>query len=334
LLEDTLGPVLFIGVDLGGSGTRAVLADAHGHVLAIGRGPTGLLGGSGAAARRYLARALEAVLAPIAPQVQGVPCMVFAGTRGLSIPGRRDQLILQLRARLPSAADVRVANDALIGLWGGLAGSEGAAVVAGAGSIAFARTADGREGRAGGWGYLLGDEGSAYWLGREALAHFLRALETRADFDSLCKAVAGTLGRSTPSDVLTWYYAGQNQVTRLADLAPLVSRAAEAGDTCAQLILARGGRALAEQASAAARQVWPESLPETLPVACSGGVWSAGACLQDAFDAALAEHLPGARRTPPRLPPVGGAVLLALGADRTPPTPEVIPGLVEGLRRF
>src|SRR5206468_1901212 len=147
--------------------------------------------------------------------------------------------------------------------------------------------------------------------------------------DTLCEAVARAVGHTSPSDVLAWFYAGQDQVTRLADLAPLVSHAADTGSTCAQSILARGGRALAEQASAAARQVWPESLPDPLRVACSGGVWSAGRCLEDPFDAALAEHLPGARRTPPRLPPVGGAVLLAMGADRTPPVREVVAGLVD-----
>ena len=70
-----------------------MLADVDGQVLATGSGPTGLLGGSGAAARRHLARALDRVLAPVGPLVGDRPCVVFAGTRGLSIPGRRDNLI-------------------------------------------------------------------------------------------------------------------------------------------------------------------------------------------------------------------------------------------------
>src|ERR1043166_3615923 len=137
----------FVGIDLGGSGTRAVLADASGKILAFGRGPTGLLGGGGAAAHRQLARALDKALAPIAARVGRASSTVFAGTRGLSIPGRRERLELELTTRFP-VAQVHVSNDAHIGLWGGLGGQPGVAVIAGAGSIALARNAEGVEGRA------------------------------------------------------------------------------------------------------------------------------------------------------------------------------------------
>ena len=140
-------PGLFVGIDLGGSGTRAALVDTDGTVLATGRGPTGLRDGTSAG--RQLKRALDAALAPIAPRVGYAECAVFAGTRGLSVPGRRDRLELELTTRFPQGR-VQVANDAFIGFWGGLAGQAGVAVVAGAGSIAFARDANGREARAGG----------------------------------------------------------------------------------------------------------------------------------------------------------------------------------------
>jgi N-acetylglucosamine kinase-like BadF-type ATPase len=324
---------LFIGLDLGGSGTRAALVDAEGNVLATGTALTGLLGGGGAASRRHLGRALDAALAAIRPLVGDQACRVFAGTRGLSIPGRRDSLVLELKLRLP-AAEVRVSNDALIGLWGGLAGRQGVAVVAGAGSIALARSADGREGRAGGWGYVLGDEGSGYWIGREALATYLRTLEGRSSPGQMTDLVAKTLGRSSVIESLGWLYGGQDQVARLAELAPLVSQAAGGGDGCASEILAQAGRALAEIAGAAARQVWGALLPESLPVTGCGGVWTAGPALDDAFALALAEALPGALRVAPRLTAVGGAILLAMGADRTPLDDDVLNGVAAGLAAF
>src|ERR1700736_2604563 len=126
---------MYLGIDLGGSGTRAALVEGAGHVLATGKsGPSGHLGGP--AGRRLLGRALDAALASIVPLIGSEPCVIHAGTTGLSIPGRSDSLALEFSRRFPQAT-VHVSNDALVALWGGLAGHEGVAVLAGTGSIAL-----------------------------------------------------------------------------------------------------------------------------------------------------------------------------------------------------
>ena len=80
---------LYVGLDLGGSGTRAALADAEGTVLATGQGrPIGHRRERRGSAP--VGRSLDAALAPIAARVGTAPCVVHAGTRGLSLPGRRD----------------------------------------------------------------------------------------------------------------------------------------------------------------------------------------------------------------------------------------------------
>jgi N-acetylglucosamine kinase-like BadF-type ATPase len=325
-------PPLFVGLDLGGSGTRAALADADGQVLAIGQGGTsGIVGG--AAGRRLLGRALDAALAPIAARIGADACVVHAGTRGLSVPGRRDGLLLELRQRLPTA-DVHISNDALIALSGSLAGREGVAVLAGTGSIALARSADGREGRAGGWGYLLGDEGSGYWLGREAIAAHLHVLEGRAARGVLAQQVGEAVGVRGVPEVIAWVNSSDNPVARLAGLAPLISRAAALGDFAASDILARAGCALAELGVAAARQVWPAGGPERLNVTCCGAVWAAGSALVGPFAQALGARLPGVAVAAPLLPPVGGAILLAMTAGNAKrPDPAVLDALIEAFAR-
>jgi N-acetylglucosamine kinase-like BadF-type ATPase len=318
-----------VGIDLGGSGTRAALADGCGNVVALGRGPTGLV--SGAAANRRLARALDLVLAPIAVRIVDEDHVsIVAGTRGLSVPGRRERLELELTTRFPRAT-VQVSNDAHIGLWGGLAGAPGVAVVAGAGSIALARSAEGREGRAGGWGYVLGDEGSGYWLGREAIRGYLRHLEGRTETGELTRLVAEAIKRSSVVDVLGWFYGGHDQVERLAALAPLVSQAAARGDDLAVDILERAGHALAGASAAAARQVFAEAELQGLKVVCVGGVWAAGTVLDHAFGQSLGKVLPGAERVPTKLSPLGGALLLAMHADQTRVDTEVVERLAERL---
>src|SRR5690606_20463167 len=64
---------------------------------------------------------------------------------------------------------VIVTHDARGLVIGGTPAGCGIALIAGTGSFAFARTADGREDRCGGWGWLLGDEGSGYAVTGAAL---------------------------------------------------------------------------------------------------------------------------------------------------------------------
>jgi N-acetylglucosamine kinase-like BadF-type ATPase len=313
---------MYLGIDFGGSGTRAALVDGGGELRATGKGgPSGHLGGP--AGRRLLGRALDATLAPIAPLLlHSTACVIHAGTTGLSVPGRGESVALELSRRFP-LAEVHVSNDALIALWGGLAGREGVAVLAGTGSIALARSADGREARSGGWGYLLGDEGGAYWLGRQAITAYLRWLEGRGPAGVLVDLVQEAVGRRvrTVAEVIAWLSAAASHVSRLASLAPLMSQAADAGDPLAVEILGSAGQALAELAVAAARQLWPEAMTDPRAIACCGGVWAAGRALEAPFAAALAQGLPRATLAPPRLPPVAGAVLLAMGAAATPLPP-------------
>src|SRR6185369_9424761 len=103
---------LYVGLDVGGSGTRSALATANGQLLAIGfGGPSGHRGG--AAGHRILQRALARAVAPIEAHVGEQPCTVHIGLRGLSIPGRRETALTELTTRLPGA-QVRISNDALI----------------------------------------------------------------------------------------------------------------------------------------------------------------------------------------------------------------------------
>jgi N-acetylglucosamine kinase-like BadF-type ATPase len=295
---------MFVGIDAGGSGTRAALATVDGALQAVGfGGPSNSL--TGEAGRRRLEEALHAALAPVAQRVGTGKCVVHGGVRSLSVPGKEEAFRAAVRQILPGA-EVRVSNDARIALCGALGGSEGVAVLAGTGSIAMARAADGREARAGGLGYLLGDEGSAFWLGREAVRAALSGAQCPLR-DRLTRA-AGT------DDLLGWVYAPGTPVQRLAELAPLVAEAAVAGDALATTLLRRAGEELAALAQGAATALWGRALPAAVRVAPCGGVWRAGAALIEPFEMALQQLAPGARVVQPRLPPVGGALLLAMGS--------------------
>jgi hypothetical protein len=77
------------------------------------------------------------------------------------------------------AERVLVTTDGAIALEGALGGCPGILLIAGTGSVGYARGADGRVERCGGWGMIVGDEGSAWSLGRNGLAAALRAADGR-----------------------------------------------------------------------------------------------------------------------------------------------------------
>jgi N-acetylglucosamine kinase-like BadF-type ATPase len=322
---------LYVGLDAGGSGTRAALASASGELIAIGQGgPSGVLGG--AAGQRILRRALAEALAPIVSGARSEPVTVHAGLRGLSIPGRREAALAELQAHFPRQR-ISISNDALIAQWGGLGGQPGVALLAGTGSIALARHADGREARSGGYGYLVSDEGGAFWLGREAIGASLRALDGRGPPTALAQGLLRATRQENLLDLVGWLYRGHSQVERVAHLAPSVTRAATLNDPVARDIVKRGAHALADLASSAARQLWADAPPNPLHVARCGGVWTAGDVLRKPFDRALRRTLPTGRSSPPRLSPVGGALLLAMRADGVVLENGLVAALVKSFER-
>jgi N-acetylglucosamine kinase-like BadF-type ATPase len=249
----------YVGIDAGGSGTRAALATPDGKVLAIARaGPSGSVGG--ATGLRLLRRALESVLSPLVGEVGSNARAVHLGLRGLSIAGRREAALQLLAGRLPQAR-VEVTTDAAIALEGALAGQQGVAVLAGTGSIALARRGDGVEVRGGGFGYLVGDEGSGFWLGREAVAASLRSLDGRGPPTALGALLCEKLRLGSVADLVPWAYRGRSPVPRIAALAPLVARAAAAHDPVATSLLQRAAHALAELAIAVTARAWPDGPP-------------------------------------------------------------------------
>ena len=96
------------------------------------------------------------------------------------------------------AGRVQVVNDAeLMGPAAGYSG--GISVVAGTGSIAVARSRDGRMLAAGGWGWILGDEGSAPALVRDAAKAIRGAIDAGDGADPLTDALMAELGTDDPT---------------------------------------------------------------------------------------------------------------------------------------
>src|SRR6059058_753277 len=179
-----------LGIDAGGTKTVCLLADAHGAILSEGRGPGANLHTAGElAVEKVLHAAMEAAIG----DRDITPAAVCLGIAGVD---REDEArtVRTIMRRIGYKARTVVVNDALIALVAGAGNAPGIVIIAGTGSIVYGRNARHEAARAGGWGHIIGDEGSGYWIGREALAAVMRAVDGRGPATALSGMVLEHFG--------------------------------------------------------------------------------------------------------------------------------------------
>jgi len=157
-------------------------------------------------------------------------------------------------------------------------------VIAGTGSAAWGRNADGAEARAGGWGYLLGDEGSGYWLGREAVRYSLRRMNQGLPTDQLTAALLASCGVDHPNRLIAQFHSPDTGRRFWAQQVRYVVEAAAAGHPASQELLEQAGQDLAGLALQVLHQL---EIPG--PVILGGGLGMNVVPLQDSFRRHLAE---------------------------------------------
>jgi N-acetylglucosamine kinase-like BadF-type ATPase len=229
--------VLVLGIDIGGTSTRALVTTVAGDPVGFGSAGAGNpVTVPEAEATANLRAALAAALSGVDPA--GIRAVV-AGAAGASRAEPVERTIRDAGVGCP----VRVVGDAVTAFAAGTDEPAGTVLVAGTGAVAarvengsLVRTADGL-------GWLLGDLGSAFWIGREAAVatadrHYDGTPET-----PLTRAVGAALGagdetgRSTVDGDRIVAAVYRREPRALAALAPLVADAA--GDPLATAILDR-----------------------------------------------------------------------------------------------
>ena len=301
---------LVLGIDGGGTGTVVLLAKrTREGWKVLGRGESGPSNRQAVGTPAALAaldeatgRAFAAAGRPRSP--------VRAACLGLAGAGRANdqEIVREWAVQAKLASHVQVIEDAALLLAAGTPAGWGVAVVAGTGSIAYARSADGRTARSGGWGPLLGDEGSGYAVAIAGLRAAARSADGRAAATPLTDRLLAAYGLTRPEELIGVVYRGGDRAT-LAALAPIVLAAAEAGDPVAEHIIRDAAGELASATAAAARQL---NLGAAFPVALAGGLLMASMAYRERFLTVLADR--GLTVGPVTLvtEPAEGAVRLAL----------------------
>jgi len=277
----------FVGVDGGGSNTRAVVVSETLEV--IGQGASG-------ASNHYVAGteqaslncrlAVDAALIDsrrIVPKFNSDEIASFGfGLAGVRRETDAAPMRIQLRDLFPNQPFI-LDTDVAAAHAGAFSGGPGIVLSAGTGAIAMGIDARGDRYHADGWGPLMGDEGSGYWLGQEALRAVVRDVDGRGPKTRLTSTVLHALGVVNADALVQTVHSPNCTREHIAGLARLVLEAADAGGQVAISIRDRAVSHLSISVAAVAhamlskvqeRLIAGEAVPPLdLPVALRGGLF-------------------------------------------------------------
>lgn len=202
---------MVIGIDVGGTKTKAVLFDQDGNaVKEITVGSSHLSAGSD---EMIIANLKQCLLDDTAP--------IVIGYAGYGKSRAMQEKITQLVHTAFENRMVVICSDLETAVYSTLGDRDGIAVILGTGSIALKQTERTIE-RRGGYGYVLSDEGSGYAIGRQILRTYVRTIDQRMPDTGIVKAVMDTFHLNDPSEIITSILdEGRINRTKIASIARL-----------------------------------------------------------------------------------------------------------------
>ena len=210
---------LVVGMDVGGTSSRAVVADLEGRVL--GRGSAG----GGNPVSRGVGPAMAAIRAALEEALEGLDRSDVAanviGAAGFGADFAAHEALQQVWCELGLPGEATLVGDIEVAFASGSPEPDGSVLISGTGAIA-GELVGGRPGRvADGLGWLLGDHGSGYWVGREAVRHAC-APSTGLDDDLAVRVAERLTGRRLVDRMAIVAAAYAIEPVQLSELAGLV----------------------------------------------------------------------------------------------------------------
>jgi glucosamine kinase len=306
----------YLGIDGGGSKTTCVVGDESSILATVTVGGSNITRVGEAGARAALHQAIREACGAARINLQQVSCACI----GAAGAGRSEiaDTVRKIVAEIISGK-IEVVGDMEIALAAAFGAGPGVIVIAGTGSIAFGRDAQGRTARAGGWGFAVSDEGSAHWIGREAVRAVLRAADqsggdqAERESSGLAERLFRELKTSGRLDSLPQLARAANSDPDFAALFPAVLAAAEAGDAVARKVIGGGSHELAQLAAIVLRRLFSgqRSPALSVPMAMAGGVFRHAAMIRELFYNEVRAANPNVVLNPEVVDPVHGALQMA-----------------------
>ena len=294
-----------LGVDGGGTKTECVLMDAAGKIMARSvSGPSNPYRVGVEAAAREVEKAADVCLQEAGAGRNEVAA-IGAGLAGTGNPELREGMRASLSAAFPGAV-VSVFTDLETAL---AAAGEGAVIVlvAGTGSAAIGRNAQGQVWRTGGQGPRLGDDGSAFDIGSRAVARAMKEREQLGTDSALGRKILERFGYASWQELKERATGQPDNVFPL--VFPVVAAAADDGDPAAREILLQAAGELASLVNAVAEHSGQGR--EEIKIVKMGGMVGKCVYFDEQLDGALKRAVPGARIGGLRMSPAEAAARAA-----------------------
>jgi N-acetylglucosamine kinase-like BadF-type ATPase len=309
-----------LAVDGGGSKTDAVLLRRDGTVLGAARtrradGHEARVPPAPSAEEQHLrsvgvAIARAAKRAGLDPDRMPVADLGVFCLAGADLPSD-DRRLLRWIAGNGWAGQVVLRNDTFAILRAGTDRPWGVAVVCGFGTNCSAVAPNGRITRFPAVGPISGDWGGASDLGSWAAWYAIRAEDGRGEPTVLERIVPEHFGLNRPRQLTEALYLGRLEEERLAELAPLVFRAAVRGDAVARSLVDRQADEIVTMATTAMRRLRMTKLDSD--VVLGGGIFrNRDPRFFRRIDEGLHAVAPAARTCVLHDPPVVGAAMMGL----------------------
>jgi N-acetylglucosamine kinase-like BadF-type ATPase len=278
-----------LGLDGGGTKTECVLMDPAGRVLARSlSGPSNPSRVGVGSATREIEKAVDLALRE-ARATRIAIATLGAGLAGIGQPEMKERMRAALKRAFPGAA-VSIFTDLEAAL---AAAGEGPVIVlvAGTGSAAIGRNAQGQIWRTGGHGPLHSDDGSAYDIGSRAVARAMKEREEQGTDSSLGMNILEQLCCASWPDLQRRASVRPDGI--FPSVFPIVAAAADGGDATAREILLQAAGELSSLVNAVAEHM--EYGNQDILIAKTGGTVGRSAFFDAQVDVGLKRVLPQAR---------------------------------------
>ena len=311
---------VYLGVDGGYSGTRALLVDGRGAALGYGHGGNANHQGRGLTrATQHIAAAVEDACAAAGASVDAIDAAHFA-LAGDDVQNDHDMLTGAVAGTWPGLR-FTLSNDVWAGLRGGSTDGSGVAVNCGSGTGTVGCNACGDIYMIPDNGYKLGSSGGGGQFATDAVRAVIRAWDGRGEPTVLTQQVLTITRQPDEQALYLAIYRGRVPKIRRRSITRIVFQAAAGGDAVALGIVRRIGDEMGVAAAAVARRLGMRG--DAFPFVLTGGaIRTLRSALVEAAVARMRQEAPRCVPTLPLLQPVAGAALLALDAAGVAVTPD------------
>src|SRR4030042_2319429 len=319
-------PAYFLGVDIGGTKSHALISDEQGNAVGFGsHGP----GNHEAVGYECLRIALQSVTEKALGMAGLSKAHITAsgfGVAGYDWPSERKPTLDAINS-IGISAPIEAVNDTIIGLLAGASQGWGIAVVAGTGTNCWGWDKHHNIGRVTGVGF--GEYGGAGNLVEQALYSIADEWKRRGPKTQLTSEFLHLTGAKDIQSFLEGLELGEYSIS--SDDAPLVYKVANQGDPSALSIIQWAGSELGHTAVAVIRQLGIGQLE--FEVVLVGSLYAMGEMLIAPMRQVIWAEAPKAKLVRLTAPPVVGGLLLAMEQVGINPS-SLREYLIESTRKF